>query len=231
VRALERYRQKVTEPFGEFVGRLVASAERAGPRKTDAGYRGLAVQVRFRRLPSKDIDRADDLVRQNPMFNGVFSLPSRYVTPARFEPHERTAAGALASGFARVFDPEIATFEPGPRLDGEGDLPALPEPTLVVTYRVEPSGAAYAIKKPRGIFLGLMFFYTAELFLPGDANPMRIKLTSAQRIPAAIIRQGSSSSPPGTLEAAVYDAMVSAAFADLQARHLSRWLKAGDAQR
>jgi hypothetical protein len=229
-RALERYRQQVSEPFRELVGRLVASSERAGPRKTGAGYRGVAIQVRMRRLPSKDIERADDLVRQNPMFNGAPSLPSRYVAAARLSPHEATTADGLAKGLARTFEPEIATFEPGPPLDGAAELPALSAPTLVVNYRVEPSGAAYALKKPRGIFLGLTFFCTAEFLLPGDATPLRTKLTSTQRIPAAIIKQGMPGAPPGALEAAVYDEMIRAAFADLQSHYLAKWFKQGAAR-
>lgn len=224
-RALERYQKQVSEPLRDAVGRLVASAEKAGTRKTDAGFRGLAVQVRFRRLPSKDIERSDDLVRQNPMFNGAPSLPSRYLTPARLEPHEKAAAEALAGGLSRVFDPEIATFEPGPRLDGAGEMPALPGPTLVVSYRVEPSGAAYAIKKPRGIFLGLVFFFTADLVLPGDASPQRTKINSVQRIPVDVVRKGSSASPPGTLETAVYETMERTAFTEFQTQYLARWAK------
>jgi len=227
MRATDRYRKQVSEPLQDFVGRLVASAERAGIRKTDAGYRGLAVQVRFRRVPSKDIDRSDELVRQNPMFNGATSLPSRYLVAARLEPHERATAEALAGGLARAFDPEIVTFEPGPRLEGEGDLGALPVPTLVVSYRVEPSGAAYALKKPRGIFLGLVFFFTAEFILPGDANPARMKVTSTQRIPVNIVRQSTAASAPGKLEAAVYDEMARVAFAELQRQYLARWFKEG----
>jgi hypothetical protein len=225
-RALARIRQKVSEPYRELVGRLVASAERAGPRKTDAGLRGLTVQVRFRRAPSKEMERAEDLVRRNPMFNGTQSLPSRHLGAARLLPHEKTTAGTLADALARTFDPEIATFEPGPPLDAEADLAALKAPTLVVSYRVEPSGAAYAIKKPRGIFLGLLFFFTAEFVLPGDASPVGTKLTSTQRIPADIIRTGKPPSGSGTLEAAVYDEMARAAFAELQGHYVSKWSKA-----
>lgn len=222
-RALDRYRKKVSEPLREAVGRLVARAERAGTRKTDAGYRGITVEVRLRQLPSKDMVRADDLVKRNPVFNGPVSLPSRYVTADRLGPHERAAAEALAGGLAEAFDPEIATFAPGPRLEGEADLGALKEPTLVVSYRVEPSGAAYALKRPRGIFLGFSFYFTAELVLPGDGGPQRTRITSTQRIPADIIRKGSSGSELGTLEAAVYEAMTRGAFADFQKQYLARW--------
>jgi hypothetical protein len=159
------------------------------------------------------------------MFNGVSSLPSRYVTTARLTPPEQAAATALASGLARGFDPEIVTFEPGPQLDEAADVSALKTPTVVVSYRVEPSGTAYAMKKPRCIFLGLVLFLTAEFQLPGDANPPRTKLTSTQRVPVNLVQQEMAGAAPGTLEAAVYDTMVRAAFTDLNARYLALYFK------
>ena len=75
------------------------------------------------------------------MYNGVTSLPTRYVDAAGLEPHEQAAAKAIAERLARGFDPEIVTFEPGPPIEGAGEEPqAVTTPTLVVAYRVEPSG-------------------------------------------------------------------------------------------
>ena len=164
--------------------RLVAAAEKVEPTKTAAGYQGAVVEVRVRRMPSKEMI-APNHVRKSPMFNGVASLVTTHLDDPHLIPREKALADALAAAFAKAFDPEILTFEAKPRLDdGDGKLPDPKVPTLYVSYRVESSGAALASKKPRGIFLGLTFYFSIELALPGDAQPFKSKLTSTERIPA-----------------------------------------------
>ncbi|HZO13998.1 MAG TPA: hypothetical protein VFB62_12090, partial [Polyangiaceae bacterium] len=89
-RALARYQREMPEAGGtdEFVQRLLAAAEKIGARKTPNGVRGPTVEVRFRRVPSRDIDRADDLVRQNPMYRGETSVPTQYLDEKHLEPHQ-----------------------------------------------------------------------------------------------------------------------------------------------
>jgi len=225
LRALARYRKETSDQVSDFLGRLVASSEKVGPKKTPAGYRGPVVQVRFRRVPSKDMDNADELVRKNPMFNGTPSLPSGYLDAAHLEPHERAASEALGSGIAGAFDPEIVTFEPGPPLESSsGDLPPMTAPTLVVSYHVETSGTAFASKKPRGIFLGLVYFFTTDFVLPGDTHPLHTKLAFTQRIPTDMLRDAPASAP-GALESAVYEAMTRDAFATYRDKYLAIWGK------
>jgi hypothetical protein len=224
VRAHHRYRKEMSANVAELVGRLVAYSEKVGTKKTDAGFRGPKVEIRFRRLPSTQMEGADELVRKNPMFNGTVSLPTQHIVPARMEPHERKVAEAMAARFSRAFDPEIVTFEPAPALDGaSGEMPPVTTPTLVINYRVESSGAAYASKKPRGIFLGLVFFFQAEFMLPADKQPLRTKLTFVQRVPVDMIRTEGPTSAPGTLEPTVYDRMAGEAFGELQEKYLARW--------
>lgn len=227
VRALERYKSEMPkggEQNAEFVGRLLSYAERVGARSTAQGYRGPAIQIRFWRLPSQDLKRADDLVMKSPMFAGVASLPSRYLDATHLEPHERSTAGALAEGLAHGFDPEIVTFEPGAPIEGAVEEPlAVTAPTLVVSYRVETSGNAYASKKPQVILIGPLFLFKAEFILPGDARPLSVKHRIAPRIPGDIVRQETGVPPLGTIETAVYEAMIRDAFVELRKRYLAKW--------
>lgn len=233
-RALARYKAEMAkggEKHAELVGRLLAYAERVGPKRTPEGLRGPAVEVRFRQLPSRDMDRADALVRKSPTFNGAASLPSRYITAAALEPNEQRAAQALAEGLAKGFDPEILTFAPGRRLDGAQvgagaeALPAVTAPTLLVSYRVESSGAAQSRTRPRGIFLGLMFYFNADFILPGDAQPLRVQHQLVQRLPTDILNKQKGAPPPGVVEALVYEAMMRDAFVQLRERHLAKWFR------
>jgi hypothetical protein len=226
-RALQRYKSEMpkgSEQHADLVGRLLSYAERVGAKSTAQGFRGPAVQIRFWRQPSKDLQRADDLVMKSPMFAGVTSLPSRYIEAARIEPHERSTARALAEGLARGFDPEIVTFELGPAIEGSvEELPAVTAPTLVVSYRAESSGTAYASKKPPIILMGLLFFFKADFILPADAKPLTFKHRVATRIPADIVRQQNGATPPGATETAVYEAMTRDAFVEFRDRFFAKW--------
>ncbi|WP_437736903.1 hypothetical protein [Sorangium sp. So ce1335] len=235
VRALDRYKREMpegSEQNAELVRRLLDYAERVGPRSTPQGLRGPAVQVRFRRLPSQDLKRADDLVMKSPMFRGVTSLPTRYVDATRLDPQEKRTASALVEGLARGFEPEIVTFEPGPPFEGpvEEQL-TVTSPSLVVSYRVESSGSAYGSKKPQIIIMGLKLFFKAEFILPGDAAPLLASYKIAPRVPVELIQQQAATSPPGTLEAIVYEGMMREAFIDLGERYLSTWFRKRDEPR
>ncbi|HVY48405.1 MAG TPA: hypothetical protein VHB21_21100, partial [Minicystis sp.] len=224
--ALGRYEKELHAAFAPAAEKLVAAAERASPTKAEAGYRGLTVPVVLRHVASKELERADDLVRVSPMYNGKFSSPSTYLDDAHIGPHEKRAAEAIAAALSSAFDPEILAFVPGAHLSAGADdkLPAVKTPTLFVTYRVETSGAAYASKKPRGIFLGLVFFFVADLVDPGVA-PVRTKFTFTERIPVSVLRSAPGAAPAGKLETEVYDAMTREAFDELTKRYVAAWLK------
>ncbi|WP_437533608.1 hypothetical protein WME79_06935 [Sorangium sp. So ce726] len=232
VRALDRYKSELpegSEQNADFVRRLLAYAERVGPKSTPQGLRGPAVQVRFRRLPSQDLERADDIVRKIPMFSGATSLPTRYVDATRLDPQEKRTAAALVEGLARGFEPELVTFEPGPAFEGSAEEQlTVTSPSLVVSYRVEASGIAHASKKPQIIIMGLKFFFKTEFMLPGDAQPLVTSYKIARRVPAGLIQQQTPAPRPGVLEAIVYEAMMREAFIDLEERYLSKWSRKRD---
>lgn len=226
-RALARYQQLMPEGGGadEFVQRMLGTAEKMGARKTPKGVRGPTVEVRFRRVPSRDMDRADDLVRQNPMYRGETSVPTQYLDDKHLEPHQTRTAKAIAAGLSKAFPAEVISFEAAAPLDGSKDLPPVKVPTLVISYRMEPSGAAYASKTPRGIYVGLAFFNKLELILPGDDQPHRAEHNISTSIPVDELRKKDSSAKPGELETLVYEAMLRDGFKELEERYLAQWFR------
>ncbi|XXY46316.1 hypothetical protein WME91_40585 [Sorangium sp. So ce269] len=108
---------------------------------------------------------------KSPMFSGVTSLPTRYVDATRLDPQEKRTASALAEGLARGFEPELVTFEPGPPFEGSAEEQlSVTSPSLVVSYRVESSGIAYASEKPQIIIMGLKLFFKTESSCPETLN-------------------------------------------------------------
>jgi hypothetical protein len=122
--------------------------------------------------------------------------------------------------FAKRVSPDIARFEPGPLIDG-GDRPAVKVPTLFVAYRFEPSGSAYASKKPRGIFIGLVFFFEMEFVLPSDGDALRAKHTFAVKIPVRLLKDLDDGAPSGSIEKAMYDAILREAFEEAHKRYFA----------
>jgi hypothetical protein len=173
----------------------------------------------MRQKPSRDMDRADTIVQQNPMFRGKASLPSRYLERDELAVHEKRTAEALAKAFGKGVPPEVVTFAAAPPLAADAK-PSDKVGTLIVSYRMEPSGAAYASKKPRGIFVGIVFFFDVDLSLPGDKEPLHAEHTFAEAIPVDILRKPAD---PDALEALVYQEMLREAFAELQKRYLGDW--------
>src|SRR5262249_30201674 len=147
-------------------------------------------------------------------------------TTAYLEPHEKSAGQAIAEGLSHGFEPEIVTFEPGPRLEGSQEEPtATTSPEGVVSYRVESSGAAHARTQPPGIFVGLAFFFRQDFLLPGDNKPLSVKLKLVERISREILKRESGTSPPGTVETLIYEAMMRDAFAELPQKYLAKWFR------
>jgi len=232
VRALNRTRNEMpagAEATAQFVEQLLVAAEKVGAKKQGDRAVGATVEVRVRHIASRDLERADDLVQKNPMYTGVKSLPRRYLDAEHFAPHEKAITTAISQELATLFDPEVLAFAPGEPLPAsKKKKPKLPEfttPTVVVSYRVEPSGAAYASKKPLGIFIGLLFRFTVDFVLPGGGKPLHVKHAFTQRIPVELLRGIKGQPPRGTLETKLYNEMVKQAFADLQKRFLVQWVK------
>jgi hypothetical protein len=227
VKALADYRTKMPEEGAgatlDAVKKLLTLAEKIGPSKVGDAYRGPAVEVRARRLESEDLDRADDLVMKSPMYRGKPSLPTRHLTPDKLAAHEKRMAADFAKALSQGFASEVLTFAAAEPLSGKDNVPPPKVPMLVFTYRVEPSGAAFASKNPLGIFIGLGFFFQFELYIPGESEPMKTKYNFAQSIPTKLLTGYKKGASPEPLETQVYQATLEGAFEDARDRYLKRW--------
>lgn len=228
-KAKARYRKEMPEGDQEhasIVDQLLAYAEKVGAKKTPDGHRGPPVEIRFHRLPSKTLNRADAAIRKNPMFNGQASYPTQYFEAKRVEPIEQKLAEAIAARFSKVFAPEILTFVGGEavELDSE-DPPEVKVPTLFVAYRLEWSGGGIARDKPRrGVFISILVFFKGTFVIPGSP-PSKLKFTAGENVSHELIGKHDDQAAAGPLEAAVYSSMLAGAFEQFRKRYLSKWFK------
>lgn len=229
LRTRDRYKKVMpegAEDHLDFVGRLLAHAEKVGAKKTDAGHRGPAVEIRFRRLPSKTLARADAAIRKNPKFNGAPSYPSQYFDAKRLEVHEGALAERLIERFAKVFEPEALTFVRGEPIEGESEEPPpVTVPTLFITHRLEWSGGAIAVEKPRGVFIGILLFYNSAFVLPDNAATLKTKFTAGENMSHELVKKHADQPAAGALETAVYASLTASAFAQFESRLVAKWFK------
>ena len=152
-----------------FIQKLVAWVEKKGPR----------VEVRFHRVRSKTMDKADGAVTKHRAFKGAISFPSRYFDAKAVKGDEDALGAANVQRFAGVFPPEVVGVVVGePISDPETPLPAqVTLPTLFIEHGPAWSGFIAATKVPRGLFVGLQLTFDATFRLPDDPKPaVRVKV-------------------------------------------------------
>ena len=224
-RAFEALKKKMPESAATlYVAKaLIDFAQEKGPQETPEGIRGPYLEVKVRNVPSKALAKADTLVERNPYFGGPRSLPTRYLSKEKLQ----TAEDALADRFVEAFDGAVESsvlrFRVGHDVDGSKKLPTVDAPTLVVSYRIEPSGANYASPKPRGIYIGLVMFFRVDFLLPGDQKPHVLKHVLPVDVPAKLVM--ANAKDPKDLEQKVYDKMVGEGFDDIFQRYIDTWLR------
>ncbi|HHH30662.1 MAG TPA: hypothetical protein ENK57_20290 [Polyangiaceae bacterium] len=226
--ALTKFQKALPERSGDagaIAAALIAHAEKVGPKRKGDVLVGPPVAVRIHRVPSESMDRADDVVRRNPYYNGESSLPTRYLDAKGLEPHEKAAAAAFSKALAKGFSSEIITFEPGETVTTE-ERPEVKVPTVFVSYRLEPSGNAFASTRPRGIFMGLVFFFDVWVVVPGTEEPFHVKHTLDVKVPVkTLLDMGKPYPRGGKIERQIYDEMLEQGFAELEKRYFRQWYR------
>ncbi len=214
VAALEAYRAHASEKdpaVVPFVERLLAAAEKSGPR----------VEVRFRRKVSKSLARADAAVSKSKMFQGVTSLPSRFLDEKHDAVREQALVASLAARFAEIFPTEILSLQPGELIaDPEAPFPPVTASTFFVEHGFEWSGTLYPSKAPRGVFAGLIYSFDGSFRLAdASVKPLRIKAEAWRPADLTTFKDEASADPPvkaksadDTPEAHVYETMAKDAY-------------------
>jgi hypothetical protein len=223
--ALEQYRAKAPEKERgavAFMERLLNFAEVHGPK----------VELRFRRLVSKSLPKADASVAKNPMFMGSASTPSRYFAPSYEDKREAHLGKLLTERLQSAFPSELVTFEMGaPVLDPEAAV-EYRVPTLLLDKKVEwPIGAEVRSKAPRGVFVSLAFTYEPAFRIPGEAKPFTIHQEIRRGPPLEMLREEKDASPghppAGSAEERIYEAMTRDSDELFAKRYLALFFKKG----
>jgi hypothetical protein len=203
-RALARAKAELkadNKKAGPFLDRLFAYAERKGGR----------IELRFRRKPSTNMERADGYVEKSPVYNGTISRPTRYFD----EKHQEKREVALTEGITEVLKKhlpeELFSIARGANVDDAGARATVP--TLLVTHITDWSGHQYNSRNPRGAFVGITYGFDIAFLLPDGSDPFAYK-TEVFR-PAAL--QALKENELGQ-EGRCYDAMNDEALTTLKKR-------------
>jgi hypothetical protein len=205
--ALASWKKKASPDAGTaaFMDRLLAVVEKNGSPRCEA---------RFRLLPSKTLDDADEKVKKNPHYPGPDALPSHYLTPDALSTREQKIQQDLVQGFAGEFPADVLSMQAASRLDPGAAAPTA-VPTLVVTYAPEWSHANELSLKPPTVFSGINFAFDASFAL-ADGAPLSIKVKS-WRGPELWKIKGDGMTRED-FEQKIYDSMIDGAFDQLDKR-------------
>jgi hypothetical protein len=197
----------------QFVQKLLAWVEKKGPH----------VEVRFHRLHSKSMDKADGAVTKHRDFKGAVSFPTRYFDAKAVKPDEDALGAAIVQRFGAVFPPEIISMTVGEAIaDPDAPLPAqITSPTMFIEHGPAWSGSIFGTKNPRGLFVGLELSFDASFRLPDDTKPVRVKV-DAWHMPSM-----SASTDAQNPEPSVYADMRSKAFEQFKKRLLGSFFTDG----
>lgn len=181
------------------------------------------VEIRFREQPSTSLQRADKYVTKQPLFNGETSYPTKYYEPGKLASVQAELAKTLIDKLSSSFPREILTFSVGAQLPAEGDsLPTITVPTMFIQHRVEWTGTAYPSNRPRGIYVGLNYYFDEQFFIPADQKPWKLHAMIVKNVPLAVLKDFAKITPnPGDPEKAVYDAMNRESFEAFATRMVS----------
>lgn len=207
VQALAAWKKKAQADPGTsaFFDRLLAAIEKSGSP---------ACEVRFRLMPSKTLDDADETIKKNNHYPGPDALPSHYLTPDALATREQKVEQDVVQGFASEFPADVLSMKAADRLDAAAPLPTT-VPTLVITYAPEWSHANTLSLRPPTLFSGINFFFDATFSLPGGA-PLDIKAKSWRG--AELWKIKGDGMTREDFEQKVYDSMIDGAFDQLDKR-------------
>lgn len=207
---LDRFRtqSKAGMPLLELARRLIIYCDAHGP----------AVSLRFRQRESRSLEKNERMLMESAYFGGQKTLPTPYLTGAGVRAAEQAAGKELVAELGQAFPADLVRFEVGaPVPDGPDDKVEFKEPTLLVSYRLEISGA-FVTKKPRAVFAGVGFIATSALTIPDKGAPYETK-DSAWHSPE--LRRIEAGELPVE---DVYGDVVAKGFKRFSSKYVSPWL-------
>lgn len=195
----------------EFSGRLLAFAEKHGPR----------VQIRFLQEFPQDKEILDGIVKKaEKYFLGNRSLPVQYFVGEPARRRETLLGQELLSLFSNAFPVEVLNFELAPLPAGENEeLSSIEVPTLTIVHRESLSGG-FVAGAPKSMFLGATVRISGLFQVPAEGGQHEVHFSTWKNPTQAI----TEAKPTEVGE--VYENMMSGAFRDFFTHYKKKWFKA-----
>jgi hypothetical protein len=160
-----RDQSKPDRELFDFVKRLITHADAHGGK----------VNIRFHQRESRTLEKNEKQLPQSAYYGGAKTLPSRFLIGARVRQAEEKAGTALAQKLGALFPADLVSVSLAKPIEGEAEgEPTFPEPTLIIAYRLETSGA-FVSKKPRAVFTGVGLIADSVFTLPDKGPSIELK--------------------------------------------------------
>lgn len=174
------------------------------------------VDVRFQRIVTDKVGRADQVVRNSKYYAPVM-LPSQYFDAPVSRKREGVLFAHFEERFRRAFAPDVVDLVRGEPIEVGQKAPTAPErPLLLVSHSIT-MGHGIGNTHPNGIFVGVGFQYEALLFVPGQEKPLKLRYSTWRMPDLTKLREGKLTIPQ------VYEQMADVAFEAFDKR-LTDWL-------
>jgi hypothetical protein len=174
------------------------------------------VDVRFQRIVTDKVGRADQVVRNSKYYAPVM-LPSQYFDAKASRKREDVLYAHFEQRFRGAFRPDVIDLVRGEPIEVDQKPPTAPaRPLLLVSHSIT-MGHGIGNTHPNGIFVGVGFQYEALLFVPGQEKPLKLRYSTWRMPDLTKLREGKSTIPQ------VYEQMSDVAFEAFDKR-LTDWL-------
>lgn len=174
------------------------------------------VDVRFQRILTDKVTRADQVVRNSKYYAPVM-LPSQYFDAKASTKREDQLYTHFEQRFGGAFRPDVVELVRGEPIEAGQKPPASPErPLLLISHSIT-MGHGIGNTHPNGIFVGVGFQFEAQLFVPGQEKPLKLRYSTWRMPDLTKLREGKLTIPQ------VYEQMADVAFEAFDKR-LTDWL-------
>lgn len=174
------------------------------------------VDVRFQRILTDKVARADQVVRNSKYYAPVM-LPSQYFDSKASTAREDGLYQHFQERFRSAFKPDVVDLIRGEAVEPGQPAPTkLERPLLLVSHSIT-MGHGIGNTHPNGIFVGVGFLFEAQLFVPSQDKPLKLRYSTWRMPDLTKLREGKLTIPQ------VYQQMSDVAFEAFDKR-LVDWL-------
>lgn len=174
------------------------------------------LDVRFQRILTDKVTRADQVVRNSKYYAPVM-LPSQYFDAKVAVKREDALYGNFEGRFRSAFRPDVIDLTRGEPIETGKPAPTSPDKPLLLVSHSITMGHGIGNTHPNGIFVGVGFLFEAQLFVPGQEKPLKLRYSTWRMPDLTKLREGKLTIPQ------VYEQMGDVAFEAFDKR-FTDWL-------